>query len=299
MFDPRDLIRERDRSPNSGDPRDELKRERAREGHRREVEPRRRRQSFEDRSDRALVDVGMYRSVSYRDLSEAHFEGHPYATRRAVDRMVRGGMMREHQAHGPKGGSYKVLTVTRAGAERARRLAHQQGLDKDQQAWAGMVKRGELQHDAAIYRAARIEQLRLAGRGATVKRVRIDAEMKKDIARAGETARARGGKEAADAARFEAADELGLPVRDGRVLYPDAQLEYTDAEGRGGRVNIEIATEHYRVNAITMKAAAGFQMHGNGGRASGLIARALRGDPGRDGGGGGGSRGRDQATVEL
>ena len=299
MFDPRDLIRDHARSPGGDDPRANRKQEKTREGHRRKHEPRRQRQSFEDRSDRALADVGMYRGVSYRDLSEAHFEGHPYATRRAVDRMIRGGFMREHQARGPKGGSYKVLTLTRAGAARARRLAHQHGLDKDQRAWAGLVKREELQHDAAIYRAARIEHVRLAERGAIVDRVRIDAEMKKDIARAGETARTRGGKEAADAARFQAADELGLPVRDGRVLYPDAQLEYTDAEGRGGRVNIEIATEHYHTNAIAMKAAAGFQMHGSGGKASALIARALGGDGGGDGGGGGRGRGGDKATVEL
>ena len=66
-----------------------------------------------------------------------------------------------------------------------------------------------------------------------MKRIRIDAELKREIARAAEIARAREGKEAADAARFEAAEALGLPVKDGRVEYPDAQLEYTDSEGRG------------------------------------------------------------------
>ena len=71
-------------------------------------------------------------------------------------------------------------------------------------------------------------------------------------------ARSRGGKEAADAARFEAAEALGLPVKDGRVEYPDAQLEYHDSEGRSGRVNVEIATEHYSVKSIGAKAAAGF-----------------------------------------
>ena len=40
--------------------------------------------------------------------------------------------------------------------------------------------------------------------------------------------------------------------------YPDAQLEYHDSEGRSGRVNVEIATEHYSVKSIGAKAAAGF-----------------------------------------
>ena len=295
MFDPRDIV-DNSRQPGAVDPRENARREKMREGHRREYDPRRPRHNFEDRSARALAEVGMYRSVSFRDLAEAHFDGHPYTARRAVDRMVKDGLMREHEAKGPKGGSYKVLTLTRDGAARARRLAHEQGRDRDQQTHAGLVKRGELSHDTAIYRAARIEQAKLPKQGAVLNRVRIDAEMKKQIARAGETARARGGKEAADAARFQAAADLALPIKDGQVLYPDAQLEYIDAEGRTGRVNIEIATEHYRIGGIAAKTRAGFQMHGNGAQAARLISRALRGD--RSGGGrGGGSR--DKGTIEL
>ena len=85
---------------------------------------------------------------------------------------------------------------------------------------------------------------------------------------------------AADAARWKAAEELGLPIEEGRVIYPDAQLEYTDAEGRTGRVNVEVASEHYRSGSIVSKAAAGFEMHGNGGRATANIQRT---GPGPDG----------------
>ena len=295
MFDPRD-IGDDFRQPGAVDLRENSRREKMREAHRREYTPSRNRESFERRTARALAEVGMYRSVSFRDLAETRFDGHPYTARRAVDRMVKDGLMREHEAKGPKGGTYKVLTLTQAGASRARRCVQEQGLDKDQQTHAGLVKRGELSHDTAIYRAARIEQAKLTKQGAVLNRVRIDAEMKKQIARAGETARARGGKAAADAARFQAADDLGLPVKDGRVEYPDAQLEYTDIEDRTGRVNIEIATEHYRIGGIAAKARAGFQVHGNGAQAARLISRALRGD--RSGGGrGGGSR--DKGAIEL
>ena len=100
MFDPRDLIRDRDRSPGERRPprssSNGSERGKAIAGRLSRAGAR---QSFEDRSDRALADVGMYRSVSYRDLSEAHFGGHPYATRRAVDRMIRA---RHHaRASGP------------------------------------------------------------------------------------------------------------------------------------------------------------------------------------------------------
>ena len=239
----------------------------------------------------------MYRTVAYKDLSEAHFEGHPYTTRRAVDRMIQQGDVQEHAAKGPQGGTYKVLTLTEKGVHRAEVAAQDQGLDSGQKAWSGMVKSAELQHDTAVFRAARIEQGKLIEKGAVLRRVRIDAELKREVARASETARVKGGKEEADAARVEKAAELGLPVKAGKVEYPDAQLEY-DLDGRSGRVNVEIATEHYSTKSIGAKAAAGFAVHGSNGRAAGRVARALGRDDGNSGGGGGG-KDRDPASFEL
>ena len=173
-----------------------------RNGHRREYDPRRtKRQTFQHRTDQAIADVGMYRNVAYRDVVDTHFDGHPYAARRAVDQMISSGHVREHTAEGPQGGNYKVLTLTERGVERAERVARHQGLDSQQKAWSGLVKPRELQHDVAVFRAAKIEQMKLLEQGATIKRVRIDAELKREIARATESSRARGGKEAADAAR--------------------------------------------------------------------------------------------------
>ena len=295
MLDPRDLATDPRRTVTR--PRHDYAKEREqrqRDGHRREYDPRTERKTFAGRMNRAVAGVGMYRSVAYRDLAEAYFDGQPYAARRAVDRMVRDGHVREHIARGPQGGTYKVLTLTERGVERAERVAREQGLDKEQKAWSGLVKHGELQHDVAVFRAARMEQVRLLEQGAVLKRVRIDAELKREIARATETARARGGKTAADAVRFEAAEALGLPVKDGRVEYSDAQLEYHDIEGRTGRVNVEIATEHYSVKSIGAKAAAGFAVHGSNGRAAARVARALGQDHST-----GGGRDRDKGSIEL
>ena len=267
-----------------------------RKGHRREYDPTAKRRTFQDRKDRAIADVGMYRNVAYRDVVDTHFEGHPYTARRAVDQMVRAGHVREHTAEGPQGGSYKVLTLTERGVERAERSARDQGLDPQQKAWSGLVKPAELQHDVAVFRAASIEQKKLLEQGAVIKRVRIDAELKREVASATESARARGGKEAADAARVEAAEALGLSVKNARVEYPDAQLEYLDVEGRSGRVNVEVATEHYSAKSIAAKAAAGFAVHGSNGRAAARVARSLGQD---QGGGGGGGGGRDKGSIEL
>ena len=164
-----------------------------------------------------------------------------------------------------------------------------------------MVKTKELRHDVAVFRAARTEQVKLLEQGATIKRVRIDAELKQQVAREAETARVKEGKAAADAARIEAAEALGLPVKGGKVEYPDAQIEYHDVEGRTGRVNVEVATEHYSSKSIAAKAAAGFAVHGSGGRATAKVARTLGRGGGQDQGGGGGRGGSrdDRGSVEI
>ena len=204
--------------------------------------------------------------------------------------------MREHTAKGPKGRKFKVLTVTRKGAHRGKELAAKYGL-AEQATWSSLVKRAEVRHDVAIYRASQAEKAKLEKRGCVVERIRIDAEMKRDIARA--TA-----SRAAALERRRVARQLGLPVAKGKVLVPDAQIQYRDPDGRGGRVNIEVISEHYSDAA---KAAAGFSIHssgsggsGSGGRTAAKIAAALgsaAGSGSRSGGGRGG--GRAKGSIEL
>ena len=68
---------------------------RMRDGHRREYDASRDRgsTSLRERCRGALADIGIYGAVSYRDLAEAHFGGHPYTTRRAVNAWIREGLV--------------------------------------------------------------------------------------------------------------------------------------------------------------------------------------------------------------
>ena len=250
-----------------------------RDGHRREYDASRDRGSisFRERCRGALADIGIYGAVSYRDLAEAHFGGHPYTTRRAVNAWTREGLAKESTAKGPKGRPFKVLTLTRKGAAAIRDLDAGHGLDPGQhiRSAARLLQHAQLAHDTAIYRACGRERQRLLERGAAIRRVRLDGELKSAVARKSESARAKDGRRAADAERHRVAEELGLPIdAQGRVLYPDAQIEYTDAEGRSGRVNIEVASGHYRQGSVRAKAAAGFRMHANG-PAGARVLRAL------------------------
>ncbi len=275
--------------------------QRMRNGHRREHAASRDRGSisFPERCGRALADIGVYGAVSYRDLAEAHFGGHPYTTRRAVNAWVRDGLAQETQATGPKGNPFKVLTLTRKGVAEARLRAGERGMDPGQEIRFARIRPSEAAHDIAVYRACRKEQQRLLDWGATVRRIRLDTELRSTVARRSESARAKDGRRAADAERHRVAEELGLPIdARGRVLYPDAQIEYTDSEGRTGRVNIEVASGNYRERSVRAKAAAGFRMHANGPAA----ARLLRSLGVGDGGDRSSLRGptdRDPAALEL
>ena len=227
-----------------------------------------------------------------------HFDGHPFATRRMVTQMKQAGLIEEHEATGPQGNTFKVLTATERGKGAAHRAAVDAGLDPEQRTWTGLVKPAELSHDTAVYRAAQDERARIEAEGGRVTRVRIDAELKAVVATATEKARAAGGDRAADEAKRAAAQELGLPMQDDRVMYPDAQLEIEDADGISGRVNVEVASDHYHAAAIAAKAGAGFAMHGSSRSAAMKIARALARETDSGPGGGGAHAGRD-GSVEL
>ena len=180
----------------------------------------------------------------------------------------------------------------------ARKLAAERGMDPEQHIGAARFQRAQVAHDTAVYQACRKERERLRGQGATMRRIRLDNELKSAIARGSESARRKDGKRAADAERHRIARELGLPVdAEGRVLYPDAQIEYADAEGRTGRVNIEVVSGNYREPSVRAKAAAGFALHANGPAAAGLLRKLGLG--GNDGSWLKGPADRDPAAVEL
>lgn len=238
--------------------------------------------TFHDRSERALADVGIYACVPVRELAEAHFGRNLQLTRRAVNAWIREGLARESTVEEAGGRPFDLLSLTRKGASVLRDLAAGHGLDPGQKfTWALRLRRDQITHDAGIYRACRRERQRLDAEGARVRQVRLDNELKAIVFGRSESARLRGGRRAADAERHRAATELGLPIdEEGHVLYPDAQVEYVDGDGRGGRVNIEVTTDHYSEGYVRARAAAGFRLHATGPRAERVLGKLLPGGPG-------------------
>ena len=225
-----------------------------------------------------LVDVSIHRTVAYKDMVAVHYDGHPYAARRATDRLIAEEHLQQRTATAPGGSSFKTLAATTKGARRARTVAERHGFDATQHFFAGWGKPSDAAHDVAIYRAVRAAREELAAQGATARRIRLEDELRGIVARRSEAVRVRAGKAAADAERRRAATEYELPIDpDGKVAFPDAQVEYTltDGEGRDtfGRVNIEVTSPHYRAATVAAKAAAGFALFGSNGQAARNIVR--------------------------
>ena len=264
-----------------------------RTGDRREYDAREPRRAFSDRVDGVVRDVAAFRAIAQVDLITEQFNGHSYAGLKGIAAAERAGWLERHKAEGPQGGSFTVLVATPAGAARAAELWAKVGRPA-QRVLSGVVKPSELRHDCMVYRAARAAAARIAAAGGRVVQVRVDAELKGTVAARTERARHAAGRPAAEAARREAAAELGLPMADGKVLFPDAQIEYIAAAGRSGRCNVEVASEHYRGGMVQAKAAAGFQIYAAAGRAAESVRRALAAGVGggnsRRGGGRRGSR---------
>ena len=272
----------------------------------RKKDPDRERITFDERKRQVVRDVATYRVASVKDLVEERFGGNVFAARKGIDALKRKGLLREDHVNLPSGKVFKVLTATEKGREQARESSP----GSEQRYWAGPGHHRELRHDAAVYRAARNEIRELEKDGGKVKRIRLDHELKSRVARATERARAQRGREAAQKAKVEAAEALGLPIDEkGRVHYPDAQIEYEDAMGDMGRVNVEVTSGEYRGRNIRAKAAAGFSLHANGQAAARKAAAAFGNgagqraaaalDPERGGRRGDNGRRKDDELFEI
>lgn len=201
-----------------------------------------------------LLTVGTFRTVALADLARHAYRGDQARMDADVRALVRRGWVERHTVPGRRGGrAQPVLTLSKEGqAFTIRHIAA-----PEQRLHTGLVKAKELAHDAALYRVAQAEGARIRRDGGTVRRVVLDAELKGELA----SARNRLGA-GADAERTAAAAEaLHLRVVGGAVQVPDVRLEYETREGTQARVDLELATEHYKPSQVAAKAQAGFQIY--------------------------------------
>ena len=126
---------------------------------------------------------------------------------------------------------------------------------------SGPARSAQVLHDAAVYRAARLEMDRIDSAGRRVVRIRTDGDLRRLAVNRVERARRAGA--GAEEARARASSDLGLAVRDSGFVYPDVRIELDRPVSAGGPafVDVEVSTPDYRRPALEAKSAAGFRMY--------------------------------------
>src|SRR5260370_14255414 len=61
--------------------------------------------------------------------------------------------------------------------------------------------------------------------------------------------------------KSEVAKEDGLTVVKGRIQIPDLRLEYEDRDHNQAKVDLELATGHFRHASMAAKSSAGFKIY--------------------------------------
>lgn len=221
----------------------------SRSPHRREHErpkqerPREARSRLDTADLKALRAVGTFRIVNKDDLKEGN-----------IQRLINNRYIVRKTLHQPgKGTRYEILTSTKKGLDYLRDQAES---DK-QQYWKGIVKPREVAHDLAIYPAYEREKKAIEDAGGSVRRVVVDYEFKSKI----NPVMNRPGAKSQAERRKELAEEYDLPLVDGKLMLPDARIEYTDIDGHEQHKDIEVTTDSYRGSMMAAKSKSGFSMH--------------------------------------
>ena len=111
-------------------------------------------------------------------------------------------------------------------------------------------------HDADLYRLHQKAAEKIEGQGGRNLRVVLDYQVKRlyrDLAK-------RGPGRASSKNKHFVAERHGLQVVRGKIPVPDIRLEYETRDGERARVDLELATGHYRGRDLAEKVRAGLSI---------------------------------------
>jgi hypothetical protein len=288
--DPReyDSGRERSRGPSSPsregnpDPREVFTRDVDLPRGRQRQRVRVRTQTYELRGSesRTLATVGAFRVVPASDLRD--HQGRPLDPRTSDLRHLRESGLVRTMPYLIGRTRTTVVMLTERGRDVLEELRRESPDGRSQTFYEGLRNPRELAHDLMVYRAYLRTADRLAERGATIRRVVLDDELKREYQRFLQAANR--GRSDSDGQPLRDEDEIErwaiahtLPYQDEHVQFPDVRIEFEDRDGRIVTEDVEVETPHYRGGHAAAKARSGFtryrsaggRLGGSGGRAGG------------------------------
>jgi hypothetical protein len=206
----------------------------------------------------AMVELGKFRAIAQEDLVEFFYAGDKDRFRSDTQNLIRRGLIQAKAIPHETTGSRTLLTLTELGH---RFLTETRAGGKDQVLYYGFTKLREAHHDADLFRLCQNASEEIERQGGKNLRVVLDYEMKKriyhDLAKLGEERNSL-------ARKREIAERHQLQMVRGKIPVPDIRIEYETCEGERARIDLELATEHYRERSLAEKIRAGFAIYAHG-----------------------------------
>jgi len=203
----------------------------------------------------AMVEVGKFRAIAQEDLAEFAYGSDNGRMGPDVENLFRQGLVQMKSVPHEEKGSRQLLALTKAGY---RFLTENRFAGKDQALYFGFAKPREAHHDADLHRLYQKAAGKIERAGGRNLRVVLDYELKKrvfhDLAKLGPD-------RASAESKRTVAEQNGLQVVRGRIPLPDMRIEYDTPDGERARVDIELATSHYRGRHLAEKVRAGFSIY--------------------------------------
>lgn len=203
----------------------------------------------------AMTDIGKFRALAAKDVEEFVYRGDRQHMEADLAYLHKQHLIVEREVPHHETSPRRLLALTKEGHHL---LVATKSAPKEQALYHGFTKPREAHHDADLYRLYQKGLERVARAGGNNIRVILDSELKKnlyrDLARAGRTGNS-------SDAKADIAERHGLRVVRGKIPVPDLRVEYQTPDHELARVDLELATEHYRFKNIAQKVRAGFSIY--------------------------------------
>lgn len=204
---------------------------------------------------KTLRALGTFRAIDSESLADIGYSGNRDRMEHDLKNLIRQSLISRRGIKTSNKEQIQVLTLTKPGQ---RFLRKQRLMPEGQSIHYGLVKPKEARHDTTLYRLYEKAARQIERDGGRVRKVTLDYDLKRQINKQ----LARLGPERQNPDRKnEVAQAHGVRVVNGRLVVPDLQIEYENAEGHLARVNLELATKHYRPAQLQAKAQAGFTLY--------------------------------------
>ena len=202
----------------------------------------------------SMVEIGKFRALATKDLEEFAYAGNRSHLNADLVNLRNQGLIVHREIPRRDAPPRRLVALTKQGQRLL--IAHER-VAKKQKLYYGFSKLRESHHDADLYRLYLKTIDNIVRKGGKNVRIVLDSELKRILYR--DLARAKRDKDSTDTAAI--AQRHGLKVIRGKIPVPDLRIEYEISDREQVRVDLELATEHYRFRNLAQKVGAGFAMY--------------------------------------